>query len=119
VNEALRLAEALIACRSVTPADGGCQALLAQRLGAAGFACESCRRGPDDARVSNLWAVHRGARPGPTLVLAGHTDVVPTGPLERWTSDPFVPSHRDGRLYGRGAADMKAGVAAMAVAAAE
>jgi len=119
VNETLRLTEALIACRSITPTDGGCQALLEQVLGAAGFVCESLPAGPPEARVSNLWAVHRGARPGPTLVLAGHTDVVPTGPLERWTSDPFVPSHRNGRLYGRGAADMKAGVAAMAVAAAE
>lgn len=119
MNEALRLAEALIACPSITPTDGGCQALLEQVLGGAGFACESLPAGPDDARVSNLWAVHRGGRPGPTLVLAGHTDVVPTGPVERWTSDPFVPSHREGRLHGRGAADMKAGVAAMAVAAAE
>ena len=119
MNEALRLAEALIACPSITPTDGGCQALLEQVLGAAGFACESLPAGPDDARVSNLWAVHRGACPGPTLVLAGHTDVVPTGPADRWTSGPFVPSHREGRLYGRGAADMKAGVAAMAVAAAE
>ncbi|HRD99393.1 MAG TPA: succinyl-diaminopimelate desuccinylase, partial [Rubrivivax sp.] len=97
----------------------GCQALREQVLGAAGFACESLPAGPEDARVSNLWAVHRGARPGPTLVLAGHTDVVPTGPVERWTSNPFVPSHREGRLHGRGAADMKAGVAAMVVAAAE
>lgn len=119
MNEALRLAEALIACPSITPTDGGCQALLEQVLSAAGFACESLPAGPDDARVSNLWAVHRGGRPGPTLVLAGHTDVVPTGPVERWVSDPFVPSHREGRLHGRGAADMKAGVAAMAVAAAE
>ena len=119
MNEALRLTEALIACRSITPADDGCQALLEQLLGAAGFSCESLPAGPAEARVSNLWAVHRGARPGPTLVFAGHTDVVPTGPVERWTSDPFVPSHRNGRLYGRGAADMKAGVAAMTVAAAE
>ena len=119
MNEALRLAEALIACPSITPTDGGCQALLEQVLGAAGFACESLPAGPEDARVSNLWAVPRGACPGPTLVLAGHTDVVPTGPADRWTSGPFVPSHREGRLYGRGAADMKAGVAAMAVAAAE
>lgn len=119
MNQALRLAEALIACRSITPADGGCQALLEQALAPAGFVCEALPAGPDDARVSNLWAVHRGARPGPTLVLAGHTDVVPTGPVERWTSDPFVPSHRDGRLYGRGAADMKTAVAAMTVAAVE
>ena len=116
-HETLALAEALIACRSVTPADGGCQALIGRRLAAAGFVCEALDAGPADARVSNLWAVHRGARPGPRVVLAGHTDVVPTGPLERWASDPFVPTHRDGRLYGRGAADMKAAVAAMVVAA--
>ncbi len=117
MNDTLRLAEALIACRSVTPADAGCEALLVQRLSAAGFACESLPAGPDDARVANLWAVHDAGVPGPTLVFAGHTDVVPTGPLEHWTSDPFVPSHRDGRLYGRGAADMKLAVAAMTIAA--
>jgi len=117
MTAALRLTEALIACRSVTPADGGCQALLAQGLARAGFDCESIDAGPAEARVSNLWAVRRGGRPGPTVVLAGHTDVVPTGPLERWASDPFVPTHRDGRLYGRGAADMKTAVACMAVAA--
>jgi len=116
---ALRLAEALIACRSVTPADGGCQELIALRLQAAGFDCEALPAGPGDARVSNLWATHRGSRPGPTLAMAGHTDVVPSGPLDRWASDPFVPSHRGGRLYGRGAADMKTAVAAMVVAAEE
>jgi len=119
MTAALRLAETLIACRSLTPADAGCQAVLAQRLTPLGFACESLDAGPDSARVSNLWAVHRGTRSGPTLVLAGHTDVVPTGPLDRWTSDPFVPTHRNGRLYGRGAADMKTAVACMAVAAEE
>lgn len=118
-NAALRLTEALIACRSVTPADGGCQALLTRALAGAGFECESLDAGPPEARVSNLWAWHRGSRPGPALVLAGHTDVVPTGPVQRWASDPFVPSHRDGRLYGRGAADMKTAVACMVVAAQE
>jgi succinyl-diaminopimelate desuccinylase len=113
----LRLLEALIARRSVTPDDAGCQALLSERLHAAGFTCESLVCGPESFRVSNLWAVRRGARPGPTLVFAGHTDVVPTGPLERWTSDPFVPSVRDGQLYGRGAADMKSSIAAFVVAA--
>ncbi len=114
---ALRLAEALIAARSVTPADGGCQALIARHLAEAGFRCEALDAGPPEARVSNLWAVHDAGVPGPTLVFAGHTDVVPTGPLEHWASDPFVPTHRNGRLYGRGAADMKTAVAAMTVAA--
>jgi succinyl-diaminopimelate desuccinylase len=115
--EALRLAEALIARPSVTPEEAGCQALIAERLGAIGFSCESFVCGPDHFRVSNLWAIRRGARPGPTLGFAGHTDVVPTGPVAQWTSDPFVPTHRDGRLYGRGAADMKSSIAAMVVAA--
>jgi succinyl-diaminopimelate desuccinylase len=118
-GQALRLAEALIARRSVTPADGGCQALLAARLAAIGFDCETLLLGPEGAAVTNLWAIRRGAKPGPVLGFAGHTDVVPTGPLERWTSDPFVPSHRDGHLYGRGAADMKTSIAAMVVAVEE
>lgn len=116
MTEALRLAEALIARRSVTPEDGGCQDLIAARLEACGFRCEHLPFGPEGAQVRNLWAVRRGGKPGPRLAFAGHTDVVPTGPLERWTSDPFVPSHRDGRLYGRGAADMKTSLAAMVVA---
>ncbi len=113
----LRLAEALIARRSVTPEDAGCQALLVSQLAAVGFACEALDAGPSEARVANLWAVHDAGVPGPTLVFAGHTDVVPTGPLQHWASDPFVPTHRGGRLYGRGAADMKTAVAAMTVAA--
>ena len=115
----LRLLETLIARASVTPDDAGCQALVSARLAPLGFACETLCFGPDALRVTNLWAVHRGSRPGPTVVLAGHTDVVPTGPLAAWASDPFVPSHRDGRLYGRGAADMKTSIAAMTVAAEE
>ncbi len=117
VSDTLRLAEALISRRSVTPHDAGCQALLSAQLQSAGFVCETLDAGPPDARVANLWALHAGGRPGPTLVLAGHTDVVPSGPLERWASDPFVPSFRTGRLHGRGAADMKTAVAAMTVAA--
>ena len=108
------LLEALIARRSVTPDDGGCQPLLAQRLSAIGFSCEPIVRGD----VSNLWAIRRFG-PGPTLCFAGHTDVVPAGPRERWSSDPFVPTERDGRLYGRGAADMKSSIAAFVVAAEE
>jgi succinyl-diaminopimelate desuccinylase len=119
MGETLRLLEALIARPSVTPVDGGCQTLIADRLSSAGFQCEAMEFGPADGRVANLWAVHRGARPGPTVVLAGHTDVVPTGPLEQWRSDPFVPTHRDARLYGRGAADMKTSIAAMVVACEE
>ena len=119
MSAALRLAEELIARRSVTPEDAGCQALIAGRLEAIGFACEPLAFGPDTFRVHNLWAIRRGARPGPTVVFAGHTDVVPTGPLDQWTSDPFVPTHRNGTLYGRGAADMKSSIAAMVVAAEE
>ncbi len=119
MNEALRLTEALIARRSVTPDDGGCQALIADRLAPLGFSCEHLPFGPAGAVVSNLWAHHQGPIDGPVVVLAGHTDVVPTGPLQDWTSDPFVPTHRGGHLYGRGAADMKTSIAAMVVAAEE
>ncbi len=117
MSDALRLTEALIACESVTPAEAGSIELLQRRLAAAGFACERLDAGDGDARVANLWAVHEGATPGPMLVLAGHVDVVPPGPRERWRSAPFVPTHRDGRLYGRGAADMKTAVACLTVAA--
>ncbi|MBQ1762502.1 MAG: succinyl-diaminopimelate desuccinylase [Aquincola sp.] len=119
MTAALHLAEALIARNSTTPEDAGCQALIASRLQAIGFACETIESGPANFRVTNLWAKRAGARPGPTLVLAGHTDVVPTGPLDQWHSDPFTPTHRDGKLYGRGAADMKSSIAAMVVAAEE
>ncbi|HEX6362141.1 MAG TPA: M20/M25/M40 family metallo-hydrolase, partial [Albitalea sp.] len=118
MSRTLALLEQLIARRSVTPDDGGCQALVAARLAPLGFACETLVSGPADFRVTNLWALRRGtAGPeGVLLAFAGHTDVVPTGPLAQWTSDPFVPTHRDGRLYGRGAADMKTSLAAMVVA---
>ena len=116
MNTALPLAEALIARRSVTPDDAGCQDLIRARLAPLGFACETLVCGPEHFRVTNLWAIRRGARPGPTLAFAGHTDVVPAGPLAQWASDPFVPTHRDGKLYGRGAADMKTSIAAMVAA---
>ncbi|EHR70876.1 succinyl-diaminopimelate desuccinylase [Burkholderiales bacterium JOSHI_001] len=117
MSETTRLLEALIARASVTPDDAGCQGLITQRLAPLGFTCETLVFGPDHFRVTNLWAVHQGARPGPLVAFAGHTDVVPTGPLAHWSSDPFVPTVRDGLLYGRGAADMKASIAAMTVAA--
>ncbi|KTF41602.1 succinyl-diaminopimelate desuccinylase [Xanthomonas translucens] len=101
----------LIARPSVTPDDAGCQELIAQRLARAGFAIERLRFGD----VDNLWATHGSG--APVLALLGHTDVVPPGPREAWASDPFVPQIRDGVLYGRGAADMKSGVAAFVVAA--
>ena len=121
MSRTLHLTEALISRRSITPEDGGCQALIQERLKALGFGCETLVYGPKDAAVTNLWAVRRGsaAAAGKLLVFAGHTDVVPTGPLEQWRSDPFVPTHRDGHLYGRGAADMKTSIAAMVVAVEE
>jgi succinyl-diaminopimelate desuccinylase len=120
MNETLRLAQALIRLPSITPRDAGCQALLADRLAAIGFTCESMVSGPDDFRVTNLWAFRPGATPhAPVLVFAGHTDVVPPGPLECWHSDPFEPNVRDGKLYGRGASDMKSSLAAMVVACEE
>lgn len=109
--QTLALAKQLIACRSVTPDDAGCIDLLGTRLAAVGFTCERIDRGP----VRNLWARHGSG--APLVCLAGHVDVVPPGPVERWTSDPFTPTERDGFLYGRGAADMKVGVAAMTTAA--
>jgi len=116
----LRLTEALIARPSVTPEDQGCQALMAERLSALGFACQTLSFGPADAPVTNLWAIKRGSDDAaPVLAFAGHTDVVPTGPLDQWTTPPFIPSHRDGLLYGRGAADMKTSLAAMVVASEE
>jgi len=119
MDATLLLLEQLITRASVTPDDAGCQALIAQRLQAIGFDCEHLPFGPADGVVSNLWAVRAGAAAGPTLVFAGHTDVVPTGPHDQWASAPFVPTYRDGRLYGRGTADMKASLAAMVVAAEE
>ncbi|WP_395058148.1 succinyl-diaminopimelate desuccinylase [Polaromonas sp.] len=136
MSRTLQLAEQLISRPSVTPDDAGCQAILAARLAPLGFQCETIVSGPDHFRVTNLWAKFKGfgdpahagqgssatdsiAKAPRTLVFAGHTDVVPTGPLEQWTSPPFSPSHRDGVLYGRGAADMKTSIAAMVVAVEE
>ena len=142
----LQLAEQLISRPSVTPDDADCQALLVARLAPLGFVCETITSGPAHFRVTNLWAkfegfsahAHtapalsaiksiadtdsgqaQGKAPVKTLVFAGHTDVVPTGPLEQWHSHPFTPSHRGGQLYGRGTADMKSSLAAMVVAVEE
>lgn len=109
----LELARDLIARPSVTPEDSGCQELLAERLGAVGFQCETMAHGD----VTNLWA-RRGSA-APLLVFAGHTDVVPPGPAEHWKFDPFTPTEHEGNLYGRGAADMKSSIAAFVVAVEE
>lgn len=106
----LELTQALVARRSVTPEDAGCQSLVAGRLERAGFRCEPIVCG----EVTNLWA-RRGDR-APVVCFAGHTDVVPPGPLAQWHSDPFVPTLRDGRLFGRGCADMKSSIASFIVA---
>jgi succinyl-diaminopimelate desuccinylase len=111
MSDVLDLTRDLISRASVTPDDAGCQATIAARLQRAGFACESLRYG----QVDNLWATHGSG--APVLVLLGHTDVVPPGPREAWSSDPFAPEIRDSVLYGRGAADMKGSVAAFVVAA--
>jgi succinyl-diaminopimelate desuccinylase len=139
MHRTLILAEQLISRPSVTPLDGDCQKIIAERLAPLGFVCETVESGPADFRVVNLWAKRQGnsglagvsiaklateniainASKSKLLVFAGHTDVVPTGPLEKWTSNPFVPSHRDGKLYGRGASDMKTSIAAFVVAVEE
>ena len=125
MTRTLHLAEQLIALPSITPLDEGCLELLAQRLQPLGFVCERLDSGPADFRVSNLWAKRPAAQSGQalsaikTIVFAGHTDVVPTGPLAQWSSDPFTPTHKDGKLYGRGASDMKTSIAAFVVAVEE
>ena len=106
----LTLARQIIACPSVTPDDAGCMEIIAARLQPLGFSCEFISRNG----VTNLWARRGSAKP--LFVFAGHTDVVPTGPLDKWTSPPFAPEIRDGMLYGRGAADMKSSLAAMLTA---
>ena len=146
MHRTLILAEQLISRPSITPLDGDCQKIIAERLTPLGFLCETVESGPADFRVVNLWAKRvAGEQKNPLagvfnastainnvakatvnkpansklLVFAGHTDVVPTGPLETWSSNPFVPSHRDGKLYGRGASDMKTSIAAFVVAVEE
>jgi succinyl-diaminopimelate desuccinylase len=112
-SRTLALTEKLIGRSSVTPEDKGCQDHLKSWLEPLGFVCETIVSGD----VTNLWARKGSAQP--LLVFAGHTDVVPTGPVEQWSSEPFYPTHRDGKLYGRGAADMKTSIAAMVVACEE
>ena len=108
----IELTAELIGRRSLTPDDAGCQELLRARLEPLGFECETI----SSAGVTNLWALRRGQAKGPTVIFAGHTDVVPTGPVSEWLSDPFVATEHNGRLYGRGASDMKSSLAAFVVA---
>lgn len=138
MSSTLQLTEQLISRNSVTPDDADCQKILIGRLAPLGFECETIVSGPENFRVTNLWAKFKGFSPVAqmqraqtatetianetqvkTFLFAGHTDVVPTGPLEQWHSNPFTPSHRNGVLYGRGAADMKTSIAAMVVAVEE
>ncbi|MDQ1919001.1 succinyl-diaminopimelate desuccinylase [Massilia pseudoviolaceinigra] len=112
-SRTLALTEKLIALSSITPDDKGCQQHLIDLLSPLGFACETI----ESNGVTNLWA--RKGSAAPVFVFAGHTDVVPTGPVEQWQSQPFIPTQRDGKLYGRGAADMKTSIAAMVVACEE
>ena len=112
-SKTLALTEKLIALSSVTPDDKGCQQHLIDLLTPLGFVCETIQSND----VTNLWA--RRGTASPVFVFAGHTDVVPTGPAEQWASAPFIPTRRDGKLYGRGAADMKTSIAAMVVACEE
>jgi succinyl-diaminopimelate desuccinylase len=112
-QEILELASVLIGCQSITPLDDGCQNVLIERLEALGFQCERLRFGD----VENFWAYHGEA--GPCLAFAGHTDVVPCGPLDKWEAPPFTPTVKDGMLFGRGAADMKGNLASMCIAAME
>jgi succinyl-diaminopimelate desuccinylase len=113
MSKTLELTQELMARASVSPTDGGCQALMIERLEVIGFEAERLRFGP----VDNFWAKH--GHGGPVFCFAGHTDVVPSGPLEDWRTDPFVPVIEGGMLYGRGAADMKSGLAAMLTASEE
>ena len=125
MSQTLSLAEQLISRPSLTPFDAGCQDILIARLAPLGFVCETIASGPDAFRVTNLWAkrppagVSRGSTATKLIVFAGHTDVVPTGPLDQWHSHPFTPTHRDGKLFGRGASDMKTSLAAFVVATEE
>jgi succinyl-diaminopimelate desuccinylase len=122
MSPTLALARQLIACRSETPSDAQCQHIIGQRLSAVGFGLRSLVSGPADFSVTNLWAKRPAALTDKAqvatklVVFAGHTDVVPTGPLTHWDSDPFTPTERDGKLFGRGAADMKTSLAAFVVA---
>lgn len=125
MSNTLYLTEELVSRTSVTPNDAGCQALIAARLTPLGFVCETIESGPADFRVTNLWAkrapalVGRAQAATELIVFAGHTDVVPTGPLDQWHSAPFAPTHRNGKLFGRGTSDMKASLAAFVVATEE
>ncbi len=113
MSKALELTEQLISRASVSPADGGCQSIMIERLEAVGFKVEGLRFGP----VDNFWA--KRGQGGPLFCFAGHTDVVPSGPVDDWRTDPFRPVIENGILYGRGAADMKSGLAAMVTATEE
>ena len=112
----LELTKQLIARPSITPDDKGCQPLLADQLEPLGFKAENMRFGEGDDAVDNLWL--RKGMQAPLFCFAGHTDVVPTGPVESWDSDPFTATERNGKLYGRGTADMKGSIAAFTVACA-